>query len=544
MATGFGLLCRLMWISAIAKVLAERRFLIGQAAAVGLTVVLYIVSFPPFDYPEGGFLLLIPFLLWLRLKPTYRQVAWAGLAAGWIAWFFLIIWLRHVTWLGTILLSGIVGAHFMLWCLGTSWLNRRLSGKGPWLGVPYAVGAAALWVVIEHIRGWIFTGFPWLPLSASQWSRPIMLQSATFLGAWGISFSLVLLNAGIASYGVRIVDYARTKAKTFCPEFYLALLVFVSLTFLQTRHIKGQEREPLFRAAAMQPAIPQNEKWDPSMSQSVLTRIERNTLRLVPMQPDVIFWPEATLPYPIKGDPAMRAWAERVATQAETPIFAGALVAESEEVWKNGVYLIRPKWGMYPKYYTKRHLVPFGEYIPLRNLWPWIDKFVPIEGDLYPGEDEALLPFSMEGRTIQVGSLICYEDVFPGLARRSTLNGAAILFVATNSAWYGKSAASFQHMAHSVLRAVENRRVVYRVGNDGWSGWIDEYGNVRDELLDENGRIWFSGGATWEIDRDKRWKGKETFYTLHGDWFVAVSWGILVAIGIFARFYKPRESIF
>ena len=115
----------------------------------------------------------------------------------------------------------------------------------------------------------------------------------------------------------------------------------------------------------MQPAIPQSEKWDPSMSQSVLTRIERNTLRLVPMQPDVIFWPEATLPYPIKGDPAMRAWAERVATQAETPIFAGALVAESEEVWKNGVYLIRPRWGIYPKYYSKRHLVPFGEYIPL-----------------------------------------------------------------------------------------------------------------------------------------------------------------------------------
>ena len=159
MATGFGLLCRLMWISAIAKVLAEHRFLIGQAAAVGLTVVLYIVSFPPFDYPEGGFLLLIPFLLWLRLKPTYRQVAWASLAAGWIAWFVLIIWLRYVTWLGTILLSGIVGAHFMLWCLGTSWLSRWLSGKGPWLGVPYAVGAAALWVVIEHIRGWIFTGF-------------------------------------------------------------------------------------------------------------------------------------------------------------------------------------------------------------------------------------------------------------------------------------------------------------------------------------------------------------------------------------------------
>ncbi len=203
--------------------------------------------------------------------------------------------------------------------------------------------------------------------------------------------------------------------------------------------------------------------------------------------------------------------------------------------------MIRPEWGMYPKYYAKRHLVPFGEYIPLRRFWPWVEKIVPIEGDLYPGEGAALLPLSMPNRTINIGTLICYEDVFPDLARESTLEGAGILFVATNSAWYGKSAASYQHRAHSVLRAVENRRVVYRVGNDGWSGWIDEYGNVREELLDDNGSIWFSGGTTWSVDRDKRWKGRKTFYTQHGDWFVLCCWAALALIGVFAQFATKKE---
>lgn len=531
-----------MWISDISNWFSRNRMTIAQACAFVLTTVFSIVAFPPFDFPEAGFVLLIPFLVWLRLGPSYKQVAWTGLAIGWVSWFVLIFWLRHVTWLGLILLSGIVAVHFVLWCLGTAWLSKRLLKGEVWMGVPFALATAALWVVLEHLRGWVFTGFPWLPLSASQWSRPIMLQSAAFLGAWGVSFSLVLLNAGVAAYSIRIVEYSRSRSKKVCPEFYLALLVFVSLTFLQTRHISGQDREPLFRAAAMQPAIPQDEKWDNSKGLGILNEIERNTLRLAPMKPDVMFWPEATLPYPIKGDIAMQRWVERLATEIDTPIFAGALASESDEVWRNSVYLIRPKWGMYPEYYSKRHLVPFGEYIPLRKFWPWIEKIVPIEGDLYSGDKPTLLPLSMPNRTIKIGSLICYEDVFPALARESVLEGAALLYVATNSAWYGHGAASFQHMAHSVLRAVENRRIVFRVGNDGWTGWIDEFGNVREELLDENGKIWFSGGTTWEVDRDKRWKGKTTYYTEHGDWFVACCWAALLLVGGFAKWYNPGRS--
>ncbi len=533
-----------MWISEVSDWLARRKAIIAQAAACVFTTFFSIVAFPPFDVPEAGFALLIPMLVWFRFGPSLRRVAWTSFGIGWIAWFVLIFWLRHVTWFGLIALSAIVALHFMLWSVGAAWLSRRLQKGDPWAGAAFAVGVSALWVAIEFVRSWIFTGFPWLPLSASQWSRPVMLQSATFLGAWGVSFALVLLNAGIASYSVRIVEYARTRRRAFCPEFYLALIVFVSLTFLQTRNISGQDREPLFRAAVMQPAIPQDEKWDNARARAILGEIERNTLRLSPMKPDVVFWPEATLPYPILGDETMRAWAERLAVEGGIPIVAGALARESDEVWRNSVYLIRPEWGLYPNYYSKRHLVPFGEYIPLRRFWPWIEKVVPIEGDLYPGDGVSLIPISMPNRTINIGPLICYEDVFPNLARDSVREGAAMLFVATNSAWYGKSGASAQHMAHSVLRAVENRRIVLRVGNDGWTGWIDEYGNAREELLDENGEIWFSGGTTWALDRDRRWKGEKTYYTEHGDWFVWCCWALLAIIGGVAFWYRPRNLEF
>ena len=123
---------------------------------------------------------------------------------------------------------------------------------------------------------------------------------------------------------------------------------------------------------------------------------------------------------------------------------------------------------------------------------------------------------------MQIGALICYEDIFPELARASVKGGAGMLFVASNSAWYGQSAAADQHKAHSVLRAVETRRIVLRVGNDGWTGWIDEFGNIRDSF-----EPYVLGGTAWDLDRDRRWFGRQTFYVKHGDWFVGACLGIV-----------------
>jgi apolipoprotein N-acyltransferase len=132
--------------------------------------------------------------------------------------------------------------------------------------------------------------------------------------------------------------------------------------------------------------------------------------------------------------------------------------------------------------------------------------------------------------TVPVGPLVCYEDIFPRLARESTLAGAELLAVQTNNGWFGTGGAAYQHATHSVLRAVENRRPVIRCGNAGWSGWIDEYGHIRAVLTGEDGTVYFRGSETHVVTRDLRWQGQQTFYTLHGDWFLSVCAG-LAALG-------------
>lgn len=497
---------------------------IAHVIACVLTPFLYIASFPPFEVNEAAFVFLVPFVVWLSFGPSLRSVLLTGIGIGWGAWVVIIFWLHHVTWFGMLGLAGVVGVHFSLWSVGAAWISKRAKGEGMWRGIAPALGAAALWVIVEHLRTHIFTGFPWLPLSASQVNEPIMLQSASIFGSWVVSFSLVLLNFGIGSYLLRLVAYARTKKRGICPEFYFALSFMVAITFMLLRLSSGQEREKAFRAAVIQPNVPQDQKWDLSFERKIINQLERETLAMKALDPDAAFWPETVLPYPLNDNGPMESWSTRLATGLGTPVFAGAMAIEGErgaEDWYNSVFLVRPEYGLFPLYYSKRHLVPFGEYIPLRSLWPWMEKIVPINGDILPGEKSQLLPLNLEDTALRVGSLICFEDVFPALARDAVKEGASLLFVATNSAWYGKSSAAVQHKAHSVLRAIETRRPVLRVGNDGWTGWIDEYGSVKASL-----DPWEQSATVFEISRDRRWVGKETFYVRHGDWFVWVCWSL------------------
>ena len=212
--------------------------------------------------------------------------------------------------------------------------------------------------------------------------------------------------------------------------------------------------------------------------------------------------------------------------------------------------------------YRKRHLVPFGEYVPLRPVLGWLDKVVPLPGDFVEGQSPHPLLFNALDRTLSAGPLICYEDTYPDLARSSALAGADVLVVLTNNGWFGRGGAAEQHAAHSVLRAVETRRPVLRIGNAGWSGWIDEFGVVRAVLQkvtrrnadgslrqvvstqpkEENGSIYFRGSAVVEVQRDVRWIGRQSFYTQRGDWFVLVSLGLFVIAVMAVRSKAPEEE--
>jgi apolipoprotein N-acyltransferase len=170
----------------------------------------------------------------------------------------------------------------------------------------------------------------------------------------------------------------------------------------------------------------------------------------------------------------------------------------------------------------------------------WLKKFVPIGEDFERGTDAAPLLLSIRGEATVFGPLICYEDIFPQLARQSVRSGADVLVVATNNGWFGEGGAAYQHAAHSVLRAIENRRPLLRCGNGGWSGWFDEFGNVRFTMRDANDRIYFRGAEVTSVMRDSRWIGRTSFYTDHGDWFILLSLGL--AVGAWALLRLPLRA--
>jgi apolipoprotein N-acyltransferase len=504
-------------------------------AVFGFTVFLTYVSFPPVIAGAAAYVLALPAVLWAHRRPAFRMFAATVLGAQMVAWTMLLWWLHNVTWAGLFMLGPFVGLIVGSWFLAAWWVVPRLQGHKAMVRIFAVLGLAALWVVLEWFRSVLFGGFPWLPLAASQWQRPLILQVAAYAGSGAPAFILMVFNVGAAAYVHRAFFEGVTGFKKRTPEFSVALLILMGGSFPFVADTVNQQRRPLMRAALVQPYIPQNEKWDAAKATDVLQTLERVTFEGAQNgSPQVIFWPEAVTPWALHQDPNVRTWLESIAKRANRPILLGTVYTQGTdqagEQWYNGAFLVEPA-GLVEPGYAKRKLVPFGEYIPLRPVLGWIDKFAPIGGDFQRGSDPAPLVVTAGGRKTSVGVLICYEDIFPQLARESTRAGAEVLAVLTNNGWFGEGGAAYQHAAHSVLRAIENRRPVIRCGNGGWSGWIDEFGNVRGILLNEHGSVYFRGAKTLDVTRDLRWAGRQSYYVQHGDWF------LLVCVGLVAGAY-------
>jgi apolipoprotein N-acyltransferase len=401
-------------------------------------------------------------------------------------------------------------------------------------------------VVNEWLRTWLLGGFPWLPLAASQWQRLSVLQIAAFTGSGGVSFVLIVMNLGFAAYAHRLLAEKAKGLNKRSPEFMAALLVLMFPSFLLLGDTMGQQRREFATVALVQPYIPQSVKWDPARGRGILEILETLTLNAAVNRPDLIIWPEAVTPWAVRGDDNARRFAEDLVARARVPLLLGSIAIEAGgtagEQWRNGAFIVTPDRGLEPAYYAKRRLVPFGEFVPLRPVLGWLDKFVEIGDDFQPGEDARPLLLRLRGESVVAGPLICYEDIYPRLARSSALAGSDVLTVLTNNGWFGEGGAAYQHAAHSVLRAVETRRPVIRVGNGGWSGWIDEYGNIRATLTNEAGSVYFRGARSLTVTSDARWTDRNSFYVEHGDWFVAVCAGLGFFGFVLIRTGKPVEA--
>lgn len=502
-------------------------------AVFATTVLLTYVAFPPVSTGEAAYALALPAVLWAYRRPSFKLYAGVVLGAQGVAWTALLGWLHNVTWVGLFLLGPFIGLIVGSWWLAAWWVVRRVAGQGALWRITALLGLAGLWVVLEWVRTTLFGGFPWLPLAASQWQSPLILQMASYAGAGAVGFVLIFFNLGAAAYAHRIFFEGATGLRKRSPEFMTALMLLVFTSFPLVREMVNAQPRKLARIALVQPYIPQAEKWDGARARAVLQTIEQVTRAANEAgAPDAILWPEAVLPWALDADPDVRVWLETISKRAGKPLVLGSVytvnAGRTDERWYNGAFMVDPTHGLAAERYAKRELVPFGEYIPLRPVFGWLEKVVPIGGDFQRGHDAAPLLLPVSTKRVPVGVLICYEDIFPALARESALAGAEVLAVLTNNAWFGEGGAAYQHAAHSVLRAVETRRPVVRCGNGGWSGWIDEYGHIRATLRDENGRVYFRGAETVTVSRDLRWRDRQSVYTQYGDWFLVVCVGLVV----------------
>lgn len=509
-----------------------------------LTAFLQIVAFPPFHSPEAAYACLAPAVFWAYLRPSLRTYGLTLFAAQSVAWIVNLWWLHPVTYVGIFLLGPFVGAWTGSWFLAAWWAMPRLLGRPTPVRLLAMVGLCGAYVLVEWTRTWLLTGFPWMPLAATQWEMTSMLQIAAYTGAEGISFVVVAANIGIAAFSHRLFMEGEVGLKRRSPELLLALfLILVCLSIhIQESTNRGRYNVPFARVAFVQPDIPALVKWDPAKETQNMSTLWTTTLAARDSRPDLVLWPESTTPFPLNADVGMRRFVEQLSATLKAPMLVGAdaIDRSGRDGIKayNAAYAVDPQLGVQTLFYAKRHLVPFGEYVPLRPLLGWIGKFVPIGDDFTPGRDGAPLVVPLPSGAAAFGVLICYEDLFPSLALDETRSGADCLVVVTNDAWYGEGAAAYQHAAHSALRAVEMRRPVLRCGNAGWSGWIDEFGTVRRLVHDDSGSIYFRGVQSADVKRDARWVGKRSYYVEHGDWFIAAS-AVMAALGLGILFPNP-----
>ena len=498
---------------------------IGAAILSGL---LLAAGFPKWDLTWLLFVALIP-LFWALQGQSLRSALVLGLISGLVHYLVLLYWIVYVTHvfghlplpaaLGILLLlAGYLCLYRGLWALGVAWGSAR--GLSPvWWG-------PVLWVTLELGQTYIISGFPWELLGNGLYRHPMLLQLADLTGVYGLSFLVVLVNSCLWRF--------LSPSRAWRPQRYrylvgvaVALALWLGYGYYRLGEIQRLEaKSPKIKVAVVQGNIKQGEKWKKEMVIATLERYAELTRKVKGAQ--LIVWPETSAPFFFLRTPDLSAQVQAIAKESGGCLLFGSPAWElvgGEERYFNRAYLLSPQ-GEVLGYYDKAHLVPYGEYVPLRRFMPFIGKMVPMVGDFDEGPLGATVALPEAGA---VGPLVCYESIFPYLARAQVANGARLLVNITNDAWFGKTAAAYQHMSMAVLRCVENHVSLARAANTGISCFIDAQGRI----------LWQSGIDIPEAHAlELPLMPGGSLYTRVGDIF---AWACLILSGLTFIFARRRR---
>lgn len=367
-----------------------------------------------------------------------------------------------------IALAGLLAAYLAVYVGVFAALVLRVEarlGLASWGMVPI------VWVAAEYGRGTLFSGFPWVLLGYSQTSIVPLIQMVSVTGVYGLSALVALVNA--------------TVVYVLHPRPHRAAVIASTVALVASLALWGENRvaaSTLTNAGApitvgvVQGNVPQNEKWDRAFRDRILHTYLTSSREAAARGARLIIWPESSTPFLFEEDPIGGEAIRRLVHETGTWLLLGSdqvLRQSDDPVFFNAAFMLDPT-GATVGVYHKNHLVPWGEYVPLRDYLFFVAPLVDAVGEFAPGKEMVALPVA--GRALSTA--ICYEVVFPSLIRESVLKGSQLLTTITNDAWYGFSSAPYQHFAQASLRAVEQGRYLVRSANTGISGFVDPYGRV------------------------------------------------------------------
>lgn len=446
-------------------------------------------------------------LLWCIRKSSLKMSIVYGLVFGSGFFITLLYWISVFGMLPLIALAIFQSLFIMLFAFVVRLRFQNISKWQRLIVIP------SLWVSIEWLRSLGMFGFTWGDLGYSQYKAIPLIQMASVTGIWGMSFLIMMFNTAFADL---ITDYKcvidRKKAMFRISSVLLLISLLICLGYSYSH--KVNESGKIIGAAIIQGNINQDTEEDTVFVDRSWTEYSSMSSDAAKQGADIIIWPETVVPGNM-ADTDTRDKVLNIASEAGADILAGAWDRDNVGRIFNSAFLISPDRQIMGKYHKSR-LVPFGEFVPARKYLPFLKYYQVTPYDSSPGTESGVL----DNGKVKIGIAICFESIFPYISRENSKSGAEIICVITNDCWYDKTAAARQHMAMSVLRAVENHRYLLRAASTGISCIIDQNGRIIKQSRVKEKTI-ISGDVSAISDM--------TFYSRFGDWFVYLCLGITLA---------------
>ena len=444
----------------------------GWATALSAAVsgLLFAVAFPPVEATLFLPVAMVPWLVRLSVEERRAAAFWSGALFGLVYWCASIPWIVYVVThyggqgpaMGVVCLV-LLALILAEWPAIVAWGTVAAAPPGSaWRTAAFPV----LWMASEHARSFVYKGFPWNLTAHALYRHPLWLQSASVWGAYGIGAVV----AAVASLLARAIARRRLR-----PALLAALLAASVGAFGAARLAMPRPERAELSVALLQPNLNEESRATPAGAAAGYRVVLGQAREAARQLPALIVIPESAFPVYWQESPQLRQDLAGVARWGARILF-NDVEEEADGRYYNAARLLGPD-GLSGPPYRKVHLVPFGEYVPLPRLFFFVRQISTEIGAFTPAPRPELL----RSGALSIGTAICYEAIYPSLAREETAAGANLLATISNDSWYGRAGAQEQHFAGAVLRTVENGRWLVRAAITGVSGIVDGRGRIRAE---------------------------------------------------------------